>query len=302
LALAVVVDEVPPPGAAVIGWPILWAIPLAPLRVAGGLDPDTAFAVALPLQLLANAVAVVACGYAGWYATGRRWAGIGAAALFTAWPLVTRALAGPDAWANGQWHVDVGLHLYTEPISTALVVVALALLLSPRLDAVRLTLAGVLLGFGTAVRVSNGLLAAAVVVLVVGRLGVRRAAPLLVGGAAFVPLVLVYWPKGYPEIPNVPTFSPGHAARNWSESLVFTPWVTVALVVLAVAGAFAVRDRWHALLLGAAVAVNPAFYTFYEVTYLHPRFLYASLPPLFVLVAAAVVGVRPRKSEASVDV
>ena len=37
------------------------------------------------------------------------------------------------------------------------------------------------------------------------------------------------------------------------------------------------------------IATNAAFYTFYEHTHLHPRFLYVVLPPLFVLEAAGAL-------------
>ena len=285
LAASVLVLATEPAGAAVVGWPLLWAILLLPLRAAGLLDADLAFAVGLPLSLAANAVTVVAIAYAGMRASGRRGVGVAAAALFALWPLLARLLAGPSAWENGQWNVDVGLHLYTEPLSTALVAVALALLLAPGLDELRLAAAGALLGFATVVKVSNGFLAVAAVALVAFRLGPRRALPLAAAGAAFVPLVAVYWPKGYPEIPNVPGFSLEQAGRSWADSFVFDPRTLLMLLPLALVGLFAIR-RWAAALLGVSVATNALFYTFYEHTHLHPRFLYASLPASFVLVAA----------------
>jgi hypothetical protein len=273
-------------GAAVVGWPLLWAIPLFPLRLLGVLDPDLAFAVGLPILLAANAVTVVATAVIGLRATGRRWVGVAAAALFAVWPLLARLLAGPSAWENGQWHVDVGLHLYTEPLSTALVATAIALLLGPRLDELRLALAGVLLGYATAVRVSNGLFAAAAVVLVALRVGPRRVVPFALGGLAFVPLVAAYWPKSYPVIENVPGFSLAQASRSWGfETLMFDPRTVALLLPLAVLGAFALRP-WTSALLIAVIATNVALYTFYEHTHLHPRFLYVTLPALFVLQAA----------------
>jgi hypothetical protein len=214
-----------------------------------------------------------------------------AAALFAAWPLLTRPLAGTSAWENGQWNVDVGLHLYTEPLSTALVAVALALLLTPRLGELQLALAGALLGYATVVKVSNGLFAAAALVLVAIRLGPRRALPLAAAGAAFAPLVAVYWPKGYPEIPDVPGFSLGQAGRSWADSLLFDPRTVVLLLPLALLGLLAVRP-WVGALLGAAIATNAILFTFYEHTHLHPRFLYASLPALFVLEAAGAHRIR----------
>lgn len=287
LAASALVLATSPAGAAVVGWPLLWAVLLFPFRVAGALDPDVAFVVGFALSLLANAVTVVATAVAGFQASGRRAVGVGAAALFALWPLLTRPLAGPSAWENGQWNVDVGLHLYTEPVSTALVAVAVALLLSPRLDELRLALAGAVLGYATVVRVSNGFFAAAAVVLVAVRLGPRRALPLAAAGAAFAPLVAVYWPKGYPKIPNVPGFSLAQAGRSWGDSLLFDPRVLLILLPLALLGVLALRP-WAAALLVVAVATNAAFYTFYEHTHLHPRFLYAALPALFVLEAAGV--------------
>ena len=285
LAASVLVLATEPAGAAVVGWPLLWAVLLFPFRVAGVLDPDVAFAVGLPVMLAANALTVVATAYAGFRASGRRAVGVAAAALFALWPLLTRPLAGSSAWENGQWNVDVGLHLYTEPLSTALVAVAIAVLLGPRLDELRLAVAGALLGYATVVKVSNGLFAVAAVALVAVRLGPRRAIPLAATGVAFAPLVAVYWPKGYPEIPNVPGFSLDQAGRSWADSLLFDPLALVILLPLAVLGVLALRP-WQSALLVAGVATNAVFYTFYEHTHLHPRFLYVTLPPLFVLEAA----------------
>jgi hypothetical protein len=57
------------------------------------------------------------------------------------------------------------------------------------------------------------------------------------------------------------------------------------LLPLALAGVALLRT-WGAALLAATVAATAAFYTFYEHTHLHPRFLYVALPALFVLEAA----------------
>ena len=285
LAASALVLATEPAGAAVVGWPLLWAVPLLPLRAAGLLGADAAFAAGLVLSLAANAVTIVATAYAGWRVTGRLAVGLAAAALLAVWPLLTRPLAGPSAWENGQWNVDAGLHLYTEPLSTALVATAIALLLSPRLDELRLALAGALLGFATVVKVSNGFFAVAALALVALRLGPRRTVPLAAAGAAFAPLVAVYWPKGYPEIPNVPGFSLAQAGRSWDDSLIFDARMLIVLLPLAIVGCVALQT-WVAALLVAAVATNAAFYTFYEHTHLHPRFLYAALPSLFVLIAA----------------
>ena len=48
-----------------------------------------------------------------------------------------------------------------------------------------------------------------------------------------------------------------------------------------------------ALLLGFTLA-NVVFYSLYELTDVHPRFLFASLPPFFVLWAAGAAAVADR--------
>ena len=114
--VARVLIDIEPPGAAVIGWPLVWALPLVPVWAAGGnIEAGTAFAAAFPVGLAAIAATVVATAYVGLYATRRSSVGLVAAALYACWPFLTRPLAGAGAWENGQWNVDVGLHLYTEP-------------------------------------------------------------------------------------------------------------------------------------------------------------------------------------------
>lgn len=285
LAASALVLGSDPTGSTVVGWPLLWSILLFPFRVVGVLDNDVAFAVGLLLSLAANALTVVATAFIGLRSTGSRAVGVAAAVLYAVWPLLTRPLAGPSAWENGQWNVDVGLHLYTEPISTALVASAIALLLARSLDAFQLATAGALLGYATVVRPSNGLFAAAAVGLLALRLGPTRTVPAAAAGVAWIPLVAVYWPKGYPKIENVPGFSLAQADRSWIESLIFDPRTLLVLLPLALLGLAAVC-RWSAGLLGAVIATNVALYTFYEHTHLHPRFLYVTLPALFVLEAA----------------
>jgi hypothetical protein len=285
LAATALVLGTEPAGAAVVGWPLLWSILLFPLRVLGVLDPHVAFAAGLLLLTAANGVTVVATAVIGLRASGHRSVGVAAAALFAVWPLATRPLAGESAWENGQWNVDVGLHLYTEPLSTALVATAIAVLLGQPLDEVRLALAGILLGYATVVKLSNGLFAAAAVGVVAIRAGPRQALPLAVGGLSFAPLVATYWPKGYPTIPDVPGFSLAQAARSWgADTLIFDPRTVALLLPLAVLGMLALRP-WASALLVAAIATNAGFYTFYEHTHLHPRFLHVLLPALFVLEA-----------------
>ncbi|HKI93089.1 MAG TPA: hypothetical protein VJ986_12375, partial [Gaiellaceae bacterium] len=51
---------------------------------------------------------------------------------------------------------------------------------------------------------------------------------------------------------------------------------------------------WQLALVLAFLLCNPIFYSFYANTAEHPRFLYASLPELFVLWAAGLAVVVAR--------
>ena len=172
-AVVATVLEMEASGTAAFGWPLVWALLVLPYRALGlPLDYEVAFAFGFPLSLAANVVTVVATAYAGWFATGRRGIGLGAALALAVWPLVAIAVAGERAWENGSWLVDTGLALYTEPLSTALVTVAAALLLLPATQ-LRLAGAGVLLGLAGVVRLSNAAVALALVAVVAVFRGVR---------------------------------------------------------------------------------------------------------------------------------
>jgi hypothetical protein len=297
LLVSAAVTQMHAPGAAVFGWPLVWSLPMLPYRTLGGpLDADVAFGFGLVLSLAANAVTVVATAFAGLYATGRRTLGLAAAAAYALWPLLVGLVAGERSWGNGTWTVDAGLALYTEPLSTALATTAVALLLSPRLDEVRVALAGIALSLATAVKLSNALLAAAAGLIL---LALRRplAIPFAAGALTFAPLVAVYWPKGY-EAQRREPFSLEYAGRSWADSLLFSPRTLAVLVPLALVGAIALRAWWPRLLLGAWIVPTAALYTFYRVTWEHPRFLFSALPAVFVLwvtgVSAALLGRLPR--------
>jgi hypothetical protein len=299
LVLCVPVAAMNAPGAGVVGWPLVWSLPLHPWRALGlPLGPDGAYAVAVVLSLGANATTVVATAFAGIYATGRRAVAVVAAALLAFWPLLTGVVAGERGWENGTWAVDVGLAAYSEPLSTALVTVALALLLSPRASDVRLAAAGAALGFASTVRLSNGLLFAGALALLVARLGVGRSLPFAAAGTAFVPIVALYWPKGYPAILDVDPdlwpsnpFTLGHAVTAWSDSLLFTPAMLLLLVPLATVGALGLRSAWPFRLVVFWALLNPIAYSLYFVTPLHPRVLFASLPAAFILWALGTANV-----------
>src|SRR5712691_12496724 len=180
LVVCVDVHWMKPSGAAVFGWPLLWALPMLAYRALGiGLSKHVAWDFGFALSLLCVALTVVAVGYLGRNASGRRYIGLLAALSWTAWPFLVGAIAGHVAWTNGQWEIDVGLHNYSEPLSTLLVTTGAALLLSPRLTQMRLTLAGCALSVATCVKVSNALLAAVALAVVFLRGRRRDAMPYL---------------------------------------------------------------------------------------------------------------------------
>jgi hypothetical protein len=295
LVVCVDVHWMQPTGAAVFGWSLLWSLPMLPYRVLGpGLSKHVAwdFGFALSLALVALTVAAVGC--LGRNATGRRWVGLLAAAFWTAWPLLVGLIAGHHAWTNAQWDVETGLHNYDEPLSTLLVTSGAALVLSPRLTQLRLALAGCALSAATLVKVSNALLAAAALVVVFLRGRKRDALPYLAGALSLAPVVGAYWPISYPKLfnnrrswPQDP-FDPAHVVTSWTHSSIFTPHTLAIIVPLAAIGVAAVIRPWPLALVLAFLLLNPVFYSFYANTAKHPRFLYASLPELFVLWSAGV--------------
>ena len=306
LVVSVDVHWMHPSGAAVFGWPLLWSLPMLAYRALGvGLSKHVAWDFGFALTLMCVALTVVAVAYLGRNATGRRWSGLLAAAFWTFWPLLVGVIAGHHAWANAQWEVDVGLHNYSEPLSTLLVTAGAALILSPRLTQMRLTLAGCALSAATLVKISNALLAAAVLVIVFLRGRTREALPYLAGALALAPLVLVYWPLSYPKLFNNPhswprdPFDAEHIVTSWTHSSIFTPHTLASVVPLAAIGIAGLLRPWALALVLAFLLINPVFYSFYANTAQHPRFLYASLPELFVLWAAGIgvlytLATRPR--------
>lgn len=295
LLVCVDVHWMEPSGAAVFGWPLVWALALLPFRAAGVLTHALAWDVSLVLQLCFVALTVFAIAYLGRNATGRRWAGLLAAACWAVWPLLVGLIAGHGAWSNGQWEVDAGLHGYSEPLSTLLVATAAALLLAPTATALQLSLAGCALSLATLTKLSNGLLAAAALVLVVLQ---HRWRPYLAGALSLAPLVAVYWPLSYPKLFDNPQswprdpFDPAHVVTTWTHSTIFDPRTLLIVTPLAVLGAFALRRPWALALVLVFVLLNPVFYSFYANTAQHPRFLYASLPFLFVLWAGGIETIR----------
>ena len=234
-------------GAPTIGWPLVWSVPLLPYRALGlPLGPNLAFAVGLTLSLAANAVTLVATAVLGRRVTGRPLVGLGAAAIYALWPFISGLVGGHRAWENGTWLVDAGLHLYSEPLSTALVVTALVLVLDRRPTDTALAVAGVLLSLASVVRLSNAVIAAVVLVVTAARLGPRRAIVLVMGLGAFLPVALAYWSKGYTSLPaahgGLPPkpFALHYVRIAWTDSLLWRPPVLLLLLPLAAIGTLGV--------------------------------------------------------------
>jgi len=306
LAFSVDIHWMKPSGAQAIGWPIAWAVPMLPYRaLSSGLSEHTGWDIGTAMSLVFVALTVVAVAYLGRNASGRRSVGLLAAACWTAWPLLVGLIAGHHAWANDQWNIDVGLHNYAEPLSTLLVTTGAALLLSPRLTPLRLALAGCALSLATSVKISNALLAGAALVIVFLRGHVRDALPYLAGALAFAPVVAVFWPLSYPKLFDNPQswpsdpFDPAHIVSSWTHSSIFTPHTLAVVVPLAVVGVAGLPRPWRLALVLTFLLVNPVFYSFYANTAEHPRFLYASLPELFVLWAAGIALLATRLSRPS---
>jgi hypothetical protein len=289
LVVSVAVTQMNPSGSAVFGWPLVWALPMLPYRALGfPLDPEIAFAFGFALSLTANAIAIVATAYAGFYATGRRALGLLAAALLALWPFLMGAVGGSRAWQNGNWAIDTGLALYTEPLSTALVAVALALLLRQSPSPLVLAVAGSAMGFATVVKLSNGVVGTLGAVILLVALGWRRTLPYAAGGAVWLPVLIAFWPLGYPAFENLPEdlWALHYVGPSWADSLLWRPQTLAVMLPLAILGALRLpRDRRLALLL-VWTLVNAVIYPAYYYTAQHPRFLFASLPSLFVLIAA----------------
>jgi hypothetical protein len=301
LAVCVDIHWMHPSGAAVFGWPLVWALPMLAYRALGfGLSKHVAWDIGTALSLVFVALTVVAVGYLGRNASGRRSTGIVAAACWSAWPLLVGLIAGHHAWANNQWDIDVGLHNYGEPLSTLLVTAGAAVVLSPRLTALRLALAGCALSVATSVKLSNALLAAAALAVVFLRGRTRDALPYLAGALAFAPVVAAYWPLSYPKLVNDPQAWPrdpfdfAHVVSSWTHSSIFTPHTLAIIVPLAAIGVAGLLRPWQLALVLAFLLLNPVFYSFYANTAQHPRFLYASLPELFVLWAAGLAVLAER--------
>ena len=295
IVVAVLVERIRFTGAGQIGWSLVWSAIVLPYRAAGlPLDPKIAFAFGLPLSLLCNAVTIAMTYALGRLASDRQSVAVIAAALVAFFPVVMLLDPAHKSAQNGTWQILLGLSMYTEPLSTALVLAGMFVLIRGRGGGVDAVGGGALLGLASLVRVSNGLIAACVIVGLLVRGDRDRALASAGGGLAFLPAVVLFWPKGYPRL-KPPVF-PAHpfelvyARTAWTHSLLWHPSVLVVIVPIALLGAFYV-DRFVAAVLGSSVIATAVFYTFYAGTPIHPRFLFVIVPLVFVFWAAGAAAI-----------
>jgi hypothetical protein len=295
LFISVGVHEMLPTGAGAVGWPIVWSLPMFPLRATGLLSYHIAFYAGIAILLACNVITVVATAAIARRVAGARIALV-APALLVAWPFLMRFIDGTGNTVYGSWLTDTGLLLYSEPLSTALVAVAAALLLVRRDDPVAPPLAGALVAFATAVRVSDVTIVAVLGLVVLLRRDARAVLNYVVAASGVGAVSAVFWSRGYGTFSTAASkqaphglFSAHYILRSWRDSDVFHWRMLVVLLPVAIVGAWALRRRpLDLMLLGGVVLVTAAFYSAYYVTALHPRFLFVALPPLFVLTAAGV--------------
>jgi hypothetical protein len=284
-----------PTGAGAVGWPIVWSIPMFPLRATGLLSYHVAFYAGVVILLAANVVTVIATAL-----IARRFAPVHIAllapALLVVWPFLMRAVEGTGNIVYGSWLNDQGITAYSEPLSTALVTVAIALVILGAHDERAIAAAGALTGFATAVRISN-ITIVAVLGLSVLLLRKRRATLLFgLACAGMGAIAAAFWSLGYatfksdrPEQATNGLFSWHYLLRSWRDSGVFDWRMLLILVPLPLIGAWALRRLPSELVaLAGTVVVTALFYSAYYITALHPRFLFVAIPSLFVLTAAGV--------------
>jgi len=291
--LAVWVHEMRSTGAGTIGWPIVWALPLFPLRAVGVLGYLDAYYLGIAVLLVCNAATVVATALiARRLVPGRT--SLLAPSLLAIWPFMMLHLGEPGTVVYGSWLNDEGLNLYSEPLSTALVAVGLALLVLHRFDPICAAFAGILLGYAVVVRLSNITIVIVCFVALLLAAAAPSVAAFALASVGVSTIWFAFWPHGYVSLnrgslsqTTHDLFGSRYILPSWRDSTVFGPRMLAILLPLAILGLYSLRRQpFEAWLLGAVVAVTGAFYSFYYYTALHPRFLFVALPSLFVLEAA----------------
>lgn len=288
------IREMTPTGAGAVGWPIVWSIPLFPLRVLQAVSYHAAFYTGVVILLAANIVTVIATAWIARALLRARFALV-APALLVAWPFVMRVVEGTGSGVYGAWLVDAGLALYSEPLSTALVTVALAAVICRPERVAAAASAGAAMGLATCARVSNATIAGCLFVVLLLR-SWRVSAFYAWAGLGVVSIAAVFWSRGYSSFSNAPSdqapfglFSWHYLTRSWQDSTVFDWRMLALLLPLPLLGIWRLRRRPSDLLaLVGSIVTTAVFYSAYYITALHPRFLFVVLPPLFVLAAAGL--------------
>jgi hypothetical protein len=290
VAASAAILEMGPTGAGAVGWPIVWAIPLAPLRVLHALSYHLAFYAGATILIASNVVTVIATSVVARRLIPGRLALL-PPALLVVWPFLMRLIEGTGNGVYGSWLVDAGIALYSEPLSTALVTVALALIVLRTDSADLAAVAGAAMAFATAVRVSNATVAVVLFLALCVARAWRSALSYAGAGIGLITIAAVFWSRGYSSFHNRPTkeapnglFSWHYIVRSWRDSTVFDWKMLLILLPLPIIGAIAIRRRWvEVVSLAGTVLVTALFYSLYYITALHPRFLYVALPALFIL-------------------
>ena len=147
-------------------------------------------------------------------------------------------------------------------------------------------------------KLTNGPIAAALVLLVGLRSGVRTAAIVTLGALVSTPIVLGFWGKGYVDKSAVGGVDLGalyqwrFVSANLRTSTIFTGTMLLVLVPLATVGLLTLAGWFRRSLFIAPIVVTIAAYAGYYVTNQHPRFYYVILPIVFVLQAAGAIAIR----------
>ena len=156
-------------------------------------------------------------------------------------------------------------------------------------------LAGLALGFSTAVKLTDGLIAAAVVAIVAIRDSIAWAVLVVLGGLISLPILLGYWAHGYANdnegvaVPVGGRYQWRFVHQNLTGSTIFTPWMLLLLLPLAAIGLASLRNRFGRALLVVPIGVTVIAYATYFWTAQHPRFFYVVMPAVFILQAGGVV-------------
>jgi hypothetical protein len=189
-------------------------------------------------------------------------------ALYALWPFIPGLVVGSGANGNGQWDVETGLHLYTEPLSTALVITAVALILRTPPTDLSLAIAGLSLGYASAVKITDATIAVALFVVLLAFRRFRAAGLLAAGGLVFLVPIAAFWNKGYVEYynggvsVNPHPFGFRYVSAAWTDSILLTPTMLTLLLVPAIVGLATLSRRFAQAVIGVPIVVTAVLYAF----------------------------------------